>query len=167
MTKKHRDEFKLHNTKRKRSPFLILIIVTLIFGGLHYSTTLFSPDPEKDAWGKIITPQDGSKIGKSIKVVGETQDIKKGVYIWLAVDKPGTGLCQPKKRVLRNTRFIATILHKGSKGVFKLSLYFLDETTHNNWQNFQDQRLSGGLPIPPDAKRLDQVTLARILDQQD
>jgi hypothetical protein len=165
MTKKHRDEFKFNNTRGKRSPFLVLIIVALIFGGLHYSTTLFSLNPEKNAWGKIITPQKGSKANKSIKVVGETQVIKKGFYIWLALEKLDTGLCQPKKRVLRNTRFITTILHENQKGTFKLSLYFINETTHKKWQAFQNKKPSEGLPQPPAKKRLDQVTL--ILNQQD
>lgn len=162
MTKKHRDEFKFNNTQKKRSPLLILIIVALIFGGLHYSTTLFSPDPEKDVWGKIITPREGSKTDNQLKVVGETQDIKKGNYIWLALEKPDTGLCLPIKRVLRNTRFITTILLENQKGSFKLSLYFLNETTHNKWQASIDNKL-GGVPPPPAKKRLDQVTL--ILNQ--
>jgi len=159
MKKKHRDEFKFNNTQRQKSPFLIMVIVTIIFGSLHYSTTLFSPDPDKDIWGKIITPDEGSKVSKSIKVVGETQDIKKGFYIWLALDKPGTNLCLPQKRVLRNTRFITTILLKNQKGAFKLSLYFIDEATHKKWQAFQDNEESKKLPIPISKKRLDQVTL--------
>ena len=148
------------NAQRNKTPLLIMIIVALIIIGLQYSTSVFSPDPEEDSWGKIIMPRAGSTTGKTIKIIGETQDIRTGLYIWLAVEKPDIGLCRPKKRVLRNTRFNTSIsMADGPEQAYRLSLYVLNETIHNQWKDWLDKKSFKALPVPAKIRQLDQVTL--------
>lgn len=145
--------------QNKRSPFVIVLIIALAIIGLQYSTSLFSPDPETESWGKIILPAAGSVIGNDVTIVGETQDIAAGHYIWIAVDKPDIGLCWPQKRVLRNTRFRTKLKVEGHKRPYFLSLYILNETLHIQWKNQQEREILGGLPMLTEMRRLDSVKL--------
>ena len=149
----------LPQNKPKRSPWSVILIICLFVFGLHFSTLLLSPDPEKDAWGKIILPEDGTRTQKSVTVVGETQDIPSGSYIWIVVEKEEAGLCQPKKRVLRNSRFRTSVEVTMSEGTYDLSLYVLDETVHNQWNGLQKEARVIGLPTPGENRRLDSVRL--------
>lgn len=150
---------KSQKPKKNKTPLLIIIIVALIIIGLQYSTSIFSTGSSTDPQGKITTPADGSSTGKEVRVVGETKNINAGQYIWLAIDKPDLGLCWPKKRILRNTRFSTTILEEGPKEAYRLSLYVLNETFHDQWKDWRDQKIFGGLHMPPESQRLDQITL--------
>ena len=150
----------LNSPKKKRTPFLIVMVVALLFIGLQYSTSLFSPDLEKDAWGKIILPVEGSVTGKSVHVVGATQDIQTGLYVWLSIDSPGTGQCRPQKQVLRNTRFSTRlVLTESLHPADTLALHVLDKRMHDEWKNRQDQKRSTALPLPRGIWQLDQIRL--------
>lgn len=146
-------------TRKNRTPFFILIIVACLIIGLQYSSSIFSPDPETDSWGKIISPAAGSTTGAKVRIVGETQDIGTGQYIWISVDKPDIGHCWPKKQVLRNTRFATAILVERPDEPFYVSLYILNETLHSQWKDWQDKEIFSGLPMPLENRRLDQINL--------
>jgi hypothetical protein len=80
--------------------------------------------------------------------------------VWLAVDKPKIGLCWPKGyKIPINTKIQTTIYEGGPKEPYRLSLYAFNETWSNNWQHWIDHQIFGGLPMPPDSKRLASVVL--------
>ncbi|SDU66037.1 hypothetical protein [Desulfobacula phenolica] len=146
--------------KPKRTPVFIVIIICLVVFGVQYSTTLFSSDSATGPYGKIILPSTGSVTGKDVNVTGETKNLESGQYIWLAVDKPDLGLCWPKAtRIKANTRFKTTIYEGGPKEPYTLSLYAVTKTVNDQWQEWLEKEMHGGVPMPPDKRRLDSVRL--------
>lgn len=143
----------------KRTPFLIFIIVLLLFVGMQQSTSIFSPDPVKDSWGKIILPLPETKIANEFRVIGETQDIKKGHYIWLAFESRSIAECWPQKRVLRNSRFRTTLRPLMGQKELVLSVYVLNQTVHDQWRKWLDQNPQKGITLPSGIILLDQIDL--------
>jgi len=165
--------------KPKRTPVLTLIIICLLIFALQYTTTIFSsspqpipaniikpnpvpvilPDPTKPR-GRIISPVESTETGNEVTVICETNNIEPGSYIWLAVDKPELDLCWAKAFSLPiNTRIQTTIHEGGPKGLYRLSLYILNENYNAQWQDWKKHEIFGGLHMPPDAKRLSSVML--------
>lgn len=149
-------QFDLINLKK---PFLITIIFCIIMAGFIHITSSSTPGPSTNPMGKIRSPVAGSETGKEVNIVGETKNIGVGQYVWLAIDKPDLGLCWPKMHVLGNTKFSTNILEEGPKEAYRLSLYVLNEIFHKQWKEWQDRKIFGGVHMPPESKRLDQVTL--------
>lgn len=144
---------------KKRTPLEVFIVVGMVIGLIQLSTLLFAPNPEQDAWGKIISPVSGSPIASEITIVGETQDIATGQYIWITVDKPDTRQCRPQKRVLRNTRFRAKIQnHMFNPPVF-ISIYVINESLHEQWTDMKQSATRSYIPSPPERRRLDSICL--------
>ena len=83
---------------KKKLPRSIFIIPSIVFIIILSATFLINPYSKSGGpYGKIKQPSIGSTITGEVEVVGETEDIEPGQYIWLAVDKPDIGLCWPKK----------------------------------------------------------------------
>ncbi len=168
MTKKYKDQLKEvllesapkknpRNKKPNLSPILIIAIACLVLIGVQY---LFSsPDPVTGPWGKIISPTAGSQTTTQVNVTAETKNLEPGQYAWLVVDKPGIGLCWPKKPIKPNTKFKMIIHEEGKKEPYTLSLYSVHKTINDQWQEWLDAELFGGLPMLPDKRRLDSVGL--------
>lgn len=164
----------------KRTPIIVLIVMCLLIFGLQYSTTFFSsgsgtdspvettPPPSADTVvvsdttprGKIIFPAAGTITGHDVTVICETINLEPGTCVWLAVDKPDIGLCWPKgSSIPANTKIQTTIYEGGPKEPYRLSLYAFNETWSKQWQNWVDREIFGGMPMPPDSKRLASVEL--------
>lgn len=145
----------------KQSPWLKILGVILIVFGLYFTASLLA-DPESSTGpsGKIYTPSTGSITSTAVKVTAETKNLEPGQYVWLAVDKPNIGLCWPKcPRIEPNSKFSTIIYEEGPEEPYQLSLYAVNKTTHDHWQEWLDQEKFGGLPMPPDPRRLDSVKL--------
>ncbi len=162
----------------KRTPVLIAIIMCLFIFGLSYSTSVFKspqqepvnittippvetpPEADTKPTGNIIAPVTGTTTGNNVTVIIETKNLELGTCVWLAVDKPDLGLCWPKAhRIEPNTKVQVQILEEGPKESYRLSLYTLNEYFDNQWQDWIDHKMFGGLHMPPDSKRLASVTL--------
>lgn len=146
--------------KTKRTPVKFLLIVLLIIGVMHLSTKVFAPSPEKDAWGKLLVPVTGMKFNLSQRIVGETQDIAAGQYIWVVIETKKTGTCLPIKRVLRNSRFRTTLENPTALPPFYISIWVIEEERHLIWsdriKNTGEQKT---VTLPPENRRLDKVEL--------
>jgi len=150
------DSTNLQGRKPNRKPLLIVITICLIIFGV----TLLSSDPITGPYGKIISPAAGSLTDQAVNVTGETQNLEPGQYVWLAVDKPDIGPCWPKSpRIQPNTKFKTTIYEGGPKEPYTLSLYAVNKTINDQWQDWLDEKKLGGLPMPPDKRRLASVRL--------
>ena len=98
--------------------------------------------------------------GHEVKITTETRNLEHGQYVWLTVDKPDIGLCQPKiSKIMQNTKFMTTIYEGGPKEPYTLSLYAVTKTVNDQWQEWVNKKMFGGLPMPPDKRRLDSVRL--------
>lgn len=117
------------------------------------------PKPGTGAWGKIISPIAGTTTGTQVSVTVETKNLEPGQYVWLVVDKPGIGLSWSKVQVKSNTKFIIIIYEDGKKEPYTLSIYSVHKTINDQWQDWLDDELFGGLPMLPDSRRLDSVRL--------
>ncbi len=146
--------------KHKRSPLMILVIVLVIIGGLKLSTFVFAPDPVEDYWGKILVPEAGSVVGKEFFVVGETQDIPSGSFVWVVIENIGNKTCLPRKRVLRNTRFRTKILNQKSEIKFTIAIHIVDKPRHLEWTDRIEQDSPDEIPVPVDTFRLDSVSVS-------
>ncbi len=136
------------------------LITTCLILLLFLGPSLFSSPPPKGPWGKIHLPTPGSETGPTVGVRAETRNIPAGQYLWLAVDKPALGLCWPKfDHIHPNIMFQTTIQEGGPKEFYTISLYSLNETLNDQWTQWMDRQLLGGLPIPPDSRRLASVRL--------
>ena len=145
--------------EKQSLPISIFIIPGIFFTLILAATYFLNPYSNTGPIGKIKTPKVGSVTQKEFKVVGETRNIESGQYIWLAVDKPGIGLCWPKVQIAANTKFSTSILEEGPKGSFTLSIYILNKNFHEQWKGWQDRKIFGGLHMPPKSKRLNSVKL--------
>lgn len=145
--------------RSKRTPFLIFIIVLLLFVGMQQSTSIFSPDPVKDSWGKIILPLPETKITGEFRVIGETQNIKKGHYIWLAFESKSIKECWPQKRVLRNSRFRSALRPLIGQKELALSVYVVNQAIHDQWRKWLNQNPQKGITLPSGMILLDQIDL--------
>jgi len=138
------------------SSFATICIVTF----LYFSTSLFSSSPITGPYGKIHSPAAGSVTGKEVSVTAETRNLEPGQYVWLVVDKPDIGLCWPKgQRLASNKSFTTVIYEEGKKEPYTLSLYVVSKTINDQWQEWLDAAMHGGLSMPPDKRRLDSVKL--------
>ena len=127
---------------------------------LYFGSSLFSIEATTNPMGKISLPVAGSSTGNDVKVTAETRNLEPGQYVWLAVDKPDIGLCWPKaQRIEQNLKFMTTIYECGPKEPYTLSLYAVTKTVNDQWQEWIDRKMFGGLPMPPDKRRLDSVRL--------
>ena len=135
--------------------------VTVCLGAfLYFSSSLFSIKSSTSPMGKISSPLAGSSTGHEVKITAETRNLEPGQYVWLAVDKPDIGLCWPKNPNLKpNIKFMTTIYEGGPKEPYRLSLYAVTKTVNDQWQEWLDRKMFGGLPMPPDKRRLDSVRL--------
>ncbi len=115
--------------------------------------------PEIVLKGEIILPVEGTITGHDVSVIIETKNLEPGTCVWLAVDKPDIGLCWPKTSLQANRKLQTTIYEGGPKEPYRLSLYAFNETWDKQWQSWLDHKIFGGLPMPPDSKRLAHVTL--------
>jgi hypothetical protein len=147
-----------YNKKPRLSPIMIILLACLI---LVVAVTLFSSDPDTitGPYGKIINPITGTTTGIEVNVTVETRNIKSGEYVWLVVDKPEINLCWPKNKINPNTAFKTAIYEEGKKERYTLSLYMVHKTINDQWQEWLDKEMFGGLPMLPDNKRLDSVQL--------
>ncbi len=145
--------------EKQSLPRSIFIIPSIAFIVILFATYLINPYAGIDFQGKIESPKAGSETEKEVKVIGETKNIEPGQYIWLAVDKPGIGLCWPKTHIASNTKFSTTILEEGPKETFFISLYVLNENFHNQWKDWQNRKIFGGVHLPPESKRIDSIEL--------
>ncbi len=161
------NKHKKVNVKKKHIYKIIAatsFITLCIISFLYISTSLFSSQDteisETAPWGKIISPAAGTTTGEQIIITGETKNLESGHYVWLAVDKPRIGLCWPKQSIREpDTKFRTTIFEGGPYEPYMLSLYILNKTLNDQWQEWVDKKMFGGLPMPPDARRLDSVKL--------
>ncbi len=142
--------------KSRRTPVKFVLITLLIIGALQLSTVLFAPTPEKDAWGKLLSPQTGSPLRLPLVIVGATQDIPSGHFIWTAIEYE-TGFCLPLKRVLRNSRFRTTIDSIPISPPFSVSLFVLNETQHRVWSDKTGSPLQQEIKSHPAPRRLDSI----------
>ena len=127
---------------------------------LYFGSSLFSIKPSTGPMGKISSPVAGSSTGHEVKITAETENLEHGQYVWLVVDKPDIGLCWPKvSKIMQNTKFMTTIYEGGPKEPYTLSLYAVTKTVNDQWQEWVDREMFGGLPMPPDKRRLDSVRL--------
>ena len=144
---------------KRRTPVTIVIMIAALIGFVQLSTSLFAPDPEQDAWGKIILPPPGAQTGPPLIIVGETQDIPSGQHIWLVAEAEDSQMCYPKKRVLRNTRFRAEIQENNLIPPYSISIFVIDEILHQQWETWTASKSSPGIPIPNENRRLDTVRI--------
>ncbi|WP_084681226.1 hypothetical protein [Desulfospira joergensenii] len=129
---------------------------------LYSTSSLFTSSIPTVPYAKITTPSPGSITGEHVKVIGETRNIESGQYIWLAVDKPRLGLCWPKApRLPSNTGFSTEIYEGGPEEPFTLSVYAVNKTVSDHWQDWLNKERDGGLPMPPDNRRLVSVRLIK------
>ncbi|GEM_PF-3536776 len=162
-----------------RTPLVIIFVLILVIGaaaliiaGMRHSSSVFSTstisagqaaisaDSSTKPYGKLFSPTTGSRTGRKVNVSGETRNLDVGQYVWLAVDKPDIGLCWPKAgRIKLNTKFMTTIYEGGPQGHYTLSLYAVNKLINDQWQEWLDHKIFGGLPMPPDKRRLDAVIL--------
>lgn len=127
---------------------------------LYFGSSLFSVKSSTGPMGKISSPVHGSSTGHEVKIIAETQNLENGHYVWLVVDKPDIGLCWPKvSKIRQNTKFMTAIYEGGPKEPYTLSLYAVTKTVNDQWQEWVDREMFGGLPMPPDKRRLDSVRL--------
>ncbi|MCK5100754.1 MAG: hypothetical protein KAR45_21765 [Desulfobacteraceae bacterium] len=175
-----KDHSSINQKRPKRTPILVVIVMCLLILGLQYSTTFFSSGSgthssgetslpssagtivvsDTTPQGKILLPAAGTITGHEVSVICETKNLEPGTCVWLAVDKPDIGLCRPKgSSIPANTKIQTTIYEGGPKEQYRLSLYALNENYNTQWQDWIDRKIFGGLPMPPDSKRLASVTL--------
>lgn len=142
--------------KKFNSGILVVgLILILLIIGLQSTTKVFAPDPEKDAWGKILQTVRGGETGNQLTVIGETQDIASGNHIWVAAEDMDRKRCRPGKHVLRNTRFRARLEMDDYGDEVWISICLLDDSAHKLWQDWTEKEAPDGLPLNPDIRRLD------------
>ena len=148
----------------KRHKVIISTSVTAICIPIFFLSlsVLFSGTKATAPWGAISAPRPGAVTGTDVKVVGETRNIEPGQYIWLAVDKPRLGLCWPKSpRLSPNTNFSTVIYEGGPEEPYTISIYAVNKTVNDQWQEWIAKERFGGLPMPPEIRRLASVTLLK------
>ncbi len=152
-----RETSESHN----RKPFILIACITFLGAVMLFGyVLLFSNTPTRGPWGQIKKPAHGKTTGQKVRVTGETKNIESGQYIWLAVDKSDIGLCWPKMHITEsNTNFRTTVMEEGLEEPYSLSLYLVNQTIHEQWKEWLEHEIFGGLHMPPERKRLDSVRL--------
>lgn len=136
------------------------IILILVMLGSPLVTTPHSETVIQNPTGKISSPATGLTTSNQVPVTGKTENIEPGQHVWLAVDKPDLGLCWPKEPGLKpNCSFSTVIYEGGPKEPYTLSLYIVNKTVNDQWEEWLGSERLGGLPMPPDKRRLDSVKL--------
>ncbi len=143
----------------KKNPFIITVILLLVFLGFLFKTDVFNPELTIHATGKITSPQNRSKTGKEITIKGETKGVGSNQYVWLAFDNPEFSKCWPRTQVSGNIEFTATFVEKSLKDDLRLSMYILNEKLHNKWIEWLSNESSQGVKMPSGNKHLDHVNL--------
>ena len=133
-----------------------LVFLILFLNGLFSETTPTGP------WAKISLPSPGTTTGTNVKITAETRNIEPGQYIWLAVDKPKLGLCWPKPLKLHPNTAFATSIHEGGPNEpYRVSIYAVNKTLNDQWEDWVNRNLLSGLPMPPKTRRLASVVLIK------
>lgn len=175
--KKILKEAKGQEAKSKKKPGLSLLAFAIIFLSLSLLYNFFIKDPfvlssidaapptPNDSTGKITHPADHAIVSRKIIVKGYTENISpKTPYIWLTVDVSHIGLCWPKlTNIEANKKFRTEVVEKGPNRSIMLSLYAVDQKTHDEILEWFDEnkRLehNAGLTMIPKKFRLDSVLL--------
>jgi hypothetical protein len=131
----------------KKQPFIITVILVLVFLVVFFTTNVFNPKPGMQVTGKIISPLNRTTIDKEIIVVGETKNVNAGQYIWLAFDNSEFRTCWPRIQVPGNIEFSITILEKSLKDDLRLSLYVMNEKRHKKWVEWQGTQNPRGVKL--------------------
>jgi hypothetical protein len=128
-----------------------------------FINNLFSKTPPPGPWARITFPLPGTTTGTNVKITAETRNIEPGRHIWLAVDKPNLELCWPKSpRLMPNTGFSTTIYERGPNEPYWVSVYALNKTLNDQWEDWVNKKRLGGLPMPPKQRRLASVVLVKM-----
>ncbi len=143
----------------KKRPFIITVILFLVFLGFLLKTDVFNPELTINATGKITSPQNRTKTGKKIIVKGETKQVGSNQYVWLAFDNPEFSKCWPRTQVPRNIEFTTTFVEQSLKNDLRLSMYAINEKLHNDWIEWQSKEGSSGVKMPSGKKHLDHVNI--------
>ncbi len=161
---KPKPESKKKPTIQKSKVLFITAFISLIAVGVLIANLMGSSDTVVGPWGKIITPKPGTSTREEVQVTVETRNLSQGQYVWLAVDKPALGLCWPKApRIEPNFLLRTAIFEGGPNEQYTLSLYLVDEYTNEQWQEWLDRKIFGGLPMLPNSRRLDSTILIKKL----
>ncbi len=149
-------------TKSSKRPKPIIAVLTglIIACLIYFGVNSFFSGPQTGPQGKILSPLPGTTTSEYVSVTIETQNIGVGQYVWLTVDKPRIGLCWPKKSSLESNILYRLTIHEGGPNeAYTLSLYLVNKTINDQWQEWVDRDLFGGLPMLPKRKQLDSVVL--------
>ena len=147
---------KNKQTSKRHIPLIGTLLACLLIAVL---TILSSDSDPNQPYGKIISPIAETTTSTTVSVTAETRNIEPGQYIWLVVDKPGINLCWPKIQIEPDTKFKTIIYEEGKKEPYTLSLYVVHKTINDQWQEWLGDKISGGLPMLPEKRRLDTVRL--------
>lgn len=160
MTDKQNDNLTEFSEENKGKKTFIIIAILILIGLVFISkTNIFNSEPRITATGTIISPLNNASVGTEFIVVGETNSVNAGQYIWLAFDNPEFRTSFPRVRVAGNDKFRATIIEKRLKDHFRLSLYVLNEGEHKKWIEWQNTQNSQGVKMPTGGKHLDHTTI--------
>lgn len=140
--------------------WIILAFALLLGTGIIVLATS-SNDSSTGPTGKIVQPENGSKISRNIIISGQTENIPPNrPFIVIAVDVKDIGLCWPKKPIIEpNTRFLTSFYEGGPTGKVVVSLYAVHQDLYDKIKQWFKEKRLGGMPIFPDRYRLDSVTL--------
>lgn len=146
-----------------RKPLILILGLTgtvFLIGTLLFVARFSPPATPTGPWGEILVPTSRSVTGHHVIVSAKIANLELGQYVWLTVDKPDLGLCWPKApKIEPNTLFSTTIYEGDPKEAYTLLLYAIPKTLHDQWTVWANQNRLGGLPMPPDNRRLDSIQL--------
>jgi len=152
-----------HHKKTLYSVMIVSALTTLcLVLFIFFINNLFSEPHPTGPWARITFPLSGTTTGTNVKITAETRNIEPGQHIWLAVDKPDLGLCWPKSHPLHpNTRFSTIINERGPNGAYRVSIYAVNKTLNDQWEDWVKMKRLGGLPMPPEQRQLASVNLVK------
>jgi len=118
---------------------------------------VFLPSPA----GRIILPVPESLTGNRIDISGYTENLTaENRFVWLAVDREEEGLSWPLyKPIPENGSFTVRINAAGHLNAVHISLYAVDQTTHDRITDWMNSDKSGGMTHLPNHSRLHRVRL--------
>jgi hypothetical protein len=153
-----------HHKKNLYSVMIVSALTTLcLVLFILFINNLFSEPHQPGPWARITFPLPGTTNGTNVKITTETRNIEPGRHIWLAVDKPDLELCWPKSpRLMPNTGFSTTIYERGPAEPYWVSVYAVTKTLNDQWEDWVKMKRLGGLPMPPENRRIDSVVLMKM-----